>query len=43
MFLAPWDRSVMLLGWIEQNFKQHAENIYAQILSVVSNNPDTEE
>jgi hypothetical protein len=28
---------------IEQNFKQHAENIYAQILSVVSNNPDTEE
>ncbi len=28
---------------IEQNFKQHAENIYAQILSVVSNNPTAEE
>jgi SNF2 family DNA or RNA helicase len=28
---------------IEQNFKQHAEHIYAQILSTVSQVPDTEE
>ena len=44
----PFSLSLMVYtarqcAMIEQNFKQHAESIYAQVLSAVSTIPDSEE